>query len=103
MPRLHELDSSSLQFAAEAYEDYLDQRLMPACQAHRDRTRESIDEAVVMMLSLPDAALRMARRLRALWCREPSVHGYNGAALDLLKEAERVGEQTDLFSESTEP
>ena len=58
--------------------------LLPACQAHVDPVRHAVDEAVVEVLGVPEAALPFTANLRLLWGREPSVHDHNRRAVALL-------------------
>ena len=84
-PRFDALDDRALDAAAAAFAQLGNRTLLPACQAHADPARQDIDEAVVEILGLPEAALPFAADLRLLWGREPSVHGRNrqaGALLD---------------------
>lgn len=41
--------------------------LLPVCQAHADPARPGVDEAVVEVLGLPEAALPFTADLRLLW------------------------------------
>lgn len=62
-------------------------KLLPACQAHVDPTRQEIDRVVVKLLDLPKVkALDSIKMLRDWWCAEPSVHGSDRAALAKLNE-----------------
>ena len=83
-PRFDSLDDTALDAAAAAFGKLNRRTLLPACQAHADADRQVIDEAVVEVFDLPEAALQFAADLRLLWCREPSVHGRNRRAVALL-------------------
>ena len=83
-PRLDHLLDEALDAAATAFRRLIEKPLLPLCQAHADPARHEIDEAVAQMLELPAWALDVVATLRELWCREPSVHGNNKAALALL-------------------
>ena len=94
-PRLNDLDSKILNNAATRFDELATRSLLPACQAHIDATRFDIDAAVIDMLSISHETLKMERNLprglhkatqslRTLWCNEPSVHGQNKQALNLL-------------------
>ena len=86
-PDLAKLSDKALGGAVEAFKEFSTLDLLPACQAHTDATRGRIDEAVVAMLGLPrEQALVSIRTMQKWWCAEPSVHGYNKKALELLKE-----------------
>lgn len=93
IPRLDLLEDSALNRAAALFDRARTQRLAPACQAHCDLARTSIDEAVVDLLGLPAEALAAASRLRRLWSEEPSVHGRNQRAMALLEEAHAPDKQ----------
>lgn len=83
-PQLDQLSDAALDGAAADFKHIAAKKLKPACQAHCDPVRHEIDVAVVKMLGLPDDALEAIAELRLMWCREPSVHGNNKMALDLL-------------------
>jgi len=85
VPRLDQLDETSLDEAAATFDSLTGKPLKPACQAHSDPLRDRIDEAVVSMFGLPEGALEAVRQIRLLWCHEPSVHGGNKSALALLR------------------
>lgn len=87
VPRLDLLEDPALDRAAAFFDWVRTQRLAPACQAHCDPARSSIDGAVVDLLGLPAEARVAAVKLRRLWCEEPSVHGRNQRAVALLDEA----------------
>lgn len=84
VPLLDRLDAQPLDGAAREFDNIKTKLLRPLCQAHADPVREEIDSAVVRMLALPPWADGVAAKLRDLWCREPSVHGNNRAALAAL-------------------
>ena len=84
-PRLDKLETEELNEAATAFDAVASQVLLPACQAHADEVRIAIDEAIVRLFGWEESALHIIADLRALWCREPSVHGNNKKALLLLE------------------
>ena len=83
-PLFDALDDRALDAAGAAFAQLRNRTLRPACQAHADPARQAIDEAVVKILGLPEAALPFAAALRLLRGREPSVHGGNQQAVALL-------------------
>ena len=83
-PRLDNLKEKALSEAASAFDKLSRRELLPACQAHVDETRIAIDKEVVRLFGWDEQALDTVRRLRSLWCREPSVHGSNKTALKRL-------------------
>ena len=85
VPLLDRLDAPALAAAAATFDRIKNRPLLPLCQAHQDPVRHEIDAAVVRMLALPAWADEVVKELRSLWCREPSVHGNNKAALALLQ------------------
>ena len=85
VPLLDRLDARPLDGAAREFDAIKTKLLRPLCQAHADPVREEIDQAVARMLALPPWAGEVAANLRDLWCREPSVHGNNKAALAALR------------------
>lgn len=84
VPLLNGLESRALDAAAREFDRLKTRSLLPLCQAHADPVREEIDRAVVRMMALPAWAGDVVGKLRDLWCREPSVHGGNKAAVALL-------------------
>ena len=86
VPLLDGLERPALNAAAAEFDRLKSRSLLPLCQAHADPVREEIDRAVLWMMALPPWAGDVVRKLRDLWCREPSVHGGNKAALVLLEE-----------------
>ena len=85
-PKLDALDEEHLNQAAKNFERLKDQVLMPACQAHADEVRKTLDRAVLQMMGLDTPVAHAAvDTLRLLWCCEPSVHGGNRKAVNLLK------------------
>ncbi len=84
-PDLSQLDSLSLERAEREYSALCEDPLLPACQAHCDSTRVKIDNAIAGILGLPKSASEIARAWRWLWCNEPSVHGNNSKALELIQ------------------
>ena len=86
-PDFSRLSNKKLDFAADAFKDLSSKKLKPACQAHCDQVRQVIDRRVIQMLGLPkNRARENVAAFRELWCAEPTVHGYNGTALELLRE-----------------
>ncbi len=83
-PHLDQLPAESLNYADAAFDRLKHRTLRPACQAHADEMRISIDTIVARMLGLDDAAAQIISTLRILWCHEPSVHGGNKQALQLF-------------------
>ena len=90
VPLLDRLDALALDAAAHEFGKIKTKLLRPLCQAHADPVREEIDRAVVRMLALPPWAGEVVAKVRDLWCREPSVHGNNRAALALLESADVI-------------
>lgn len=68
-------------FAPAAFAKLRNDLLLTACQAHADPIRHAVDEAVVEVLGVPEAALPFTANLRLLWGREPSVHDHNRRAV----------------------
>ena len=87
-PDFNELDSKTLQIAKSNVQKLIHEPLLPACQAHCDRTRKKIDLAVAQILNLPEPVIVAIEEMRELWCREGSVHGQNKRALELLANAD---------------
>ena len=85
IPLLTGLESRALDAAAGEFDRIKTRSLLPLCQAHADPVRDEIDQAVVQMMALPAWAGDVVGEVRDLWCREPSVHGGNKAALALLE------------------
>ena len=83
-PRLDQLSDAALDQAVQDFDRIAQLKLRPACQAHCDPVRWEIDGAVMQMLDLPAGAKDAIEDLRLMWCREPSVHGNNKAAIKLL-------------------
>lgn len=90
VPLLDRLDAPALDIAAREFDKIKTKLLRPLCQAHADPVRKEIDQAVVRMLALPPWADEVVAKVRDLWCREPSVHGNNRAALALLDLRDRL-------------
>ena len=84
VPCLDMLSGETLDTASEIFDRLEHKNLLPACQAHVDPARKEIDQAVIRMLGLPARAEDIVHDLRRMWCEEPSVHGGNKAALQLL-------------------
>ena len=89
VPLLDRLDAPALDVAAREFDKIKTKLLRPLCQAQADPVRKEIDQAVVRMLALPPWADEVVAKVRDLWCREPSVHGNNRAALALLESFDR--------------
>lgn len=85
-PQLDALNSQMLQYAEDQGKLLLRKKLLPACQAHCDPVRLEIDEVTMSMLDLPVQARAVMDEIRYLWCCEPSIHGQNQRALELLAE-----------------
>ena len=83
-PSFDQLTSEQLDEVQANFEKLSTERLLPACQAHRDPVRKEIDVAVIRMLGLSKDAISELAKVRWLWCNEPSVHGNNKEALDGL-------------------
>ena len=83
-PDFNELSEASLNTVAREFDRLSSLKLRPACQAHVDPARIELDEAIMTMLDFPASARQLVEPLRKLWCYEPSVHGQNRQALDLL-------------------
>ena len=84
-PDVAALDSQALSAAANKFDALCTKELKPACQAHADPVRAEIDNFAVEMLGLPKTQARQCvNALRELWCIEPTVHGDNRKALELL-------------------
>ena len=96
VPDLDKLAPEKLDEASEAFLRLKDQALLPACQAHVDKTREAIDQAVLRMFGFADVHPPQAQvprgplasssvdDLRKVFSREPQIHGNNREALKLL-------------------
>ena len=73
---IRELTSIRLEHIAGIFDDFADRDFLPANEAYRDPARADLDRAIAKkVLYLPDAAVEGIRRLRLMWCSEPSVHG----------------------------
>ena len=85
-PRLDEISEARLRIAEDKFDEISQREFLPACQAHADEERKIIDQAVVEMLSLdPGKAIPVITMLRLHWCQEPTVHGNNKKAVELLE------------------
>lgn len=84
-PNLARLPAAKLERAAKSFDEMTKLELKPACQAHCDENRKRIDDVVLAMLSLPKSLKKTIDKMRNAWCAEPSVHGKNKTALELLK------------------
>ena len=86
-PNFRLLSDDKLDLASRMFDELKDLALRPACQAHADENRKRIDRAVIEMLGLDVARVeKILSALRNSWCCEPSIHGYNRTALNLLGE-----------------
>ena len=83
-PNFRHLSNEKLDKASRLLNSQRTQTLIPACQSHADDVRNKLDDAVIEILGLPEEAKTIVEKLRFLWCNEPSVHGNNNAALNLL-------------------
>ncbi len=85
IPRFDEIPEVQLHRAEDLFDELSHMELLPACQAHADEVRKKIDVAVVDMLNLDsDKIIPVIDMLRLHWCQEPTVHGNNKAAVELL-------------------
>ncbi len=85
-PRLDQIPEIRLEQAVNRFDELAKMELLPACQAHADKVRKDIDDAVLEMLALDRNEIpKMINTLRWLWCNEPSVHGQNQKAISLLR------------------
>ena len=85
-PNFGRLDDKALLCASNQFHALKTKTLLPACQAHIDTTRIAIDEVVFDLFDLSENARTAMRALRELWCHEPSVHGWNQAAVAKLRD-----------------
>ena len=83
-PDFTPLGDEQLDAAKEAFKQIEKKKLLPACQAHADPVRKEIDDFVCHILGLSERAQKTLARMRRAWCEEPSVHGWNKKALDVL-------------------
>lgn len=83
-PNFRLLSNEKLDLASGFLSSWGTQIFRPACQAHVDSIRVELDDAVIEILGLPEEAKTIVEKLRFLWCNEPSVHGNNKEALNLL-------------------
>lgn len=88
-PNFEELSRQALEEVHSKYESLKLKTLLPACQAHCDPVRHEFDKAIVQILGLPTEAIKVIEKLRYMWCREPSVHGNNKAAIALLNRTDK--------------
>ena len=84
-PDFRQLSADKLTLASKLLISVQSNPLLPACQAHTDKVRCQVDDAVIEVLDLPDNVKTAIDQLRFLWCNEPSVHGNNRKALKLLE------------------
>ena len=83
-PNFRLLSNEKLDLASGFLSSWGTQIFRPACQAHVDSIRVELDDAVIEIFGLPEEAKNIVEKLRFLWCNEPSVHGNNKKALNLL-------------------
>ena len=83
-PNVQLLPNKKLDLESEFLSSREAQIFRPACQAHVDSIRVELDDAEIEILGLPEEAKTIVEKLRFLWCNEPSVHGNNKEALNLL-------------------
>lgn len=70
------LSSEQIAQAEDIFSAFKDRTFLPANEAYRDNTRQTLDRAVLVdLLHLPKDALEPLAILRDQWCAEPSVHG----------------------------
>ena len=70
------LSDGQLAKAEEIFEEFRDKELMPAYLADADPNRALLDRRVVCdLLGFGEDIYEGVRRLTAMWCAEPSVHG----------------------------
>ena len=81
VPDFSRLDEQQLKEIPEIFDQLAPLELLPACQAHIDDARKQIDEVVMDLLGISGDARLAVAQMRGLWCREPSVHGWNKEAL----------------------
>ena len=84
-PDFRAMSTTKMDFADKEFNRLKERKLLPACQAHVDSTRQELDKVLVDLFDLPPAALDSIAMLRNWWCAEPSVHGNNKTALKQLK------------------
>ena len=85
-PDLTRLPESKLDIASDFFNALSTAEMLPACQSYRDKSRQAIDNAVVELFSLGEQGKGALRTIQWLWCNEPSVHGQNQTALQLLEQ-----------------
>ena len=75
------LSDAQLDAAESIFADLRAADFLPANEAYRDQTRQTLDARVLTeMLALPPEILEPLSLLRLKWCSEPSVHGGKGTA-----------------------
>ena len=80
---MRSLSPSQIEQAGSMFEDFASREFLPAHQAHRCRTRRSLDEAILIdLLDMDREVLEPLAVLRRQWCNEPSVHGGAGQLVD---------------------
>ena len=73
---LREATPAMIRAAAKIYDQFEHREFLPANEAHHDKARHELDEALAKrVLHLPQKSLAGLALLRVLWCSEPSVHG----------------------------
>lgn len=85
-PDLLQISNTKRNIACRVFDQISQDKLRPACQAHADSVRKTIDQAVLKMIGLdPMEVHTILNKLRWIWCNEPSIHGQNRKALQLLQ------------------
>ena len=75
------LSDAQLDAAAQIFADLRAAEFLPANEAYRDQTRQTLDARVLTeMLALPPEIMEPLALLRLKWCSEPSVHGGKATA-----------------------
>ena len=70
------LSEEQIAQAEAIFERFKEAEFLPANEAYRDKTRKTLDRAVLVdLLRLPESTLDPLSILRDQWCAEPSVHG----------------------------
>ena len=70
------LSNSQIALASEIFNRFVEKEFLPANQAYEDRTRQELDQAVLVeLLGLSQSIAESLSILRYQWCSEPSVHG----------------------------
>ncbi len=70
------LSDSQIALPSEIYNRFVEKEFLPANQAYEDRTRQELDQAVLVeLLGHSQSITESLSILRNQWCCEPSVHG----------------------------